>query len=120
MSICGDGGFGFSLVEIATSVELGLPIVSVVLDNGAWGAEKAYQRDFFEGRFIGADLPRLRFDRIAEAFGANASYVDRWEELPALPTLFERRGPSVVQVEVDPGAIRSFRVDSFKPRAGAK
>lgn len=119
MSICGDGGFGFALADLATAVEHELPVVSLVLDNHAWGAEKAYQRDFFEGRFVGADLAPLRYDRIAEAFGANGHYARSWDEVPALASLFAAGGPSVLQVEVDAAAIRSFRVDAFKNRAAA-
>jgi len=119
MSICGDGGFGFALADLATAVEHELPVLSLVLDNHAWGAEKAYQRDFFDGRYVGADLAPLRYDRIAEAFGANGHYARTWDDVPAVAGLFAAKGPSVLQVEVDAGAIRSFRVDAFKNRAPA-
>ena len=43
VSIIGDGGFGYTLAEITTAVTYELAVVAMVLDNGAWGAEKAYQ-----------------------------------------------------------------------------
>ena len=36
------------------------------MNNGCWGAEKAYQRDFFGGRYIGADVPNPPYDKLAE------------------------------------------------------
>ena len=65
VSVIGDGGFGFTVSEITTAVRHDLAVVAVVLDNGAWGAEKAYQREYFGGRLLGAELtnPRVRRDR---------------------------------------------------------
>ena len=31
------------MAEISTAAEYDLPVIAVVIDNGAWGAEKAYQ-----------------------------------------------------------------------------
>jgi thiamine pyrophosphate-dependent acetolactate synthase large subunit-like protein len=119
ISIGGDGGFGFAVAELATAVENRLPVVSLVLDNHAWGAEKAYQRDFFGGRYVGADLAPVRFDRVAEAYGARGFYATAWGEVPCIKPLFQSDLPTVVQVEVDAEAIRSFRVDSFAGKVKA-
>jgi acetolactate synthase-1/2/3 large subunit/sulfoacetaldehyde acetyltransferase len=117
VSISGDGGFGFSLADIATAVENEAPVTSIVLDNGAWGAEKAYQRDFFDGRFIGADIASPAYDRVAEAFGAIGVHATSWSDVESSADLLFSTRPVVYQVDVDPGALRSFRVDSFKHRA---
>jgi glyoxylate carboligase len=39
VAVMGDGGFGMTMIEITTAVQHGLPVVAVVLDNGAWGGE---------------------------------------------------------------------------------
>ena len=70
VSVMGDGGFGMTMIEITTAVQHRLPVIAVVLDNGAWGAEKAYQRDFFGGRFLGADLINPPYDQVARLCGA--------------------------------------------------
>ena len=54
ISIMGDGGFGFTMTEITSAVAYNLPVVAIVLDNGAWGAEKAYQMELFGGRLLGS------------------------------------------------------------------
>ena len=67
ISLAGDGGFGMQISELSTAVDHGLNTVSIVMNNGCWGAEKAYQRDVFGGRYIGADLSSPPFDEAGPA-----------------------------------------------------
>jgi acetolactate synthase-1/2/3 large subunit/sulfoacetaldehyde acetyltransferase len=46
VSLMGDGGFGMASSEISTAVQSDIKTTVIVLNNGVWGAEKAYQRDF--------------------------------------------------------------------------
>ena len=119
VSLMGDGGFGMTLSELGTAVEHGLHTVTVVMNNGCWGAEKAYQRDFFGGRYIGADLPSPAFDEVARLYGAAGYRVERARELgEALRAALADDKPAVVDVMVDPDALLSFRRDSFRHRGG--
>ena len=70
ISLMGDGGFGMTLSEISTAVSHGINTITLVLNNKCWGAEKAYQRDFFGERYIGADINSPPFDKVAELYGA--------------------------------------------------
>jgi len=117
VSLMGDGGFGMTLSELSTAVTHGLDTVTVVMDNGCWGAEKAYQRDFFGGRYLGADVHSPPFDRVAELYGAAGFRAERLDEVggAVLAALDEDR-PAVVHVAVDPDALYSFRRDSFAHR----
>jgi len=117
VSIMGDGGFGMSMVEIGTALAAGLPTVTVVLNNGCWGAEKAYQRDFFGGRYVGADIVNPAFDQIARAFGARGVAAGTPEEITrAVADGLASGEPTVVEVAVDPDTMTSFRRDSFPHR----
>ncbi len=117
VSLMGDGGFGMTVSEIGTAVANGINTVCVVMNNGCWGAEKAYQRDFFGGRYIGADVPNPPYDRLAELYGARGFRVERVEEIaPAVDAAVRCGKPAVVDVQVDPNALYSFRRDSFKHR----
>jgi acetolactate synthase-1/2/3 large subunit/sulfoacetaldehyde acetyltransferase len=119
VSLMGDGGFGMTSSEIGTAVANGIATVCVVMNNGCWGAEKAYQRDFFGGRYLGADVPNPPYDRLAELWGAAGFRVERIAELePALAAALACGRPAVVDVMVDPNALYSFRRDSFAHRAG--
>lgn len=118
VTLMGDGGFAMTMAEIATAVQSAIPTVAVVLDNGCWGAEKAYQRDFYNGRYIGADIVGPDYDKVAELCGAKGWHVTEPGGLAdALSEALATGEPAVVHVKVDPNAMISFRRDSFKHRA---
>src|SRR3546814_2176622 len=77
VTLMGDGGFAMNMAEITTAVQSGLPTIAVVMENGCWGAEKAYQRDFYNGRFIGCDIVNPRYDEVARS-------EEHTSELPSL------------------------------------
>jgi acetolactate synthase-1/2/3 large subunit/sulfoacetaldehyde acetyltransferase len=117
ISLMGDGGFGMTLSELATAVHYGINTVTVVMNNGCWGAEKAYQRDFFGKRYIGADLNNPPFDKVAELYGAKGYRVERTADLgDAIRAALGCGKPAVIDVMVDPAALYSFRRDSFQHR----
>ena len=117
VSLMGDGGFGMTLSELSTAVDYGVDTVTVVMNNGCWGAEKAYQREFFDGRYIGADLHNPPFDQVAELYGAAGYRVERLDEVAeAVRAALDAGRPAVVDVAVDPDALYSFRRDSFAHR----
>jgi acetolactate synthase-1/2/3 large subunit/sulfoacetaldehyde acetyltransferase len=120
VSLMGDGGFGMTASEIGTAVANRIDTVCIVMNNGCWGAEKAYQRDFFGGRYIGADIPNPPYDKLAELHGAAGFRVGKAAELDSvLREAFKCGRPAIVDVQVDPEALYSFRRDSFQHRAKA-
>ena len=118
VSVMGDGGFGFTLAELTTAVAYDLPVIAVVLDNGAWGAEKAYQRTFFEGRTLGADIESPAYDKVAELCGAAGYAVEEpGGTEAALREALAQKRPAVIHVKIDPDAINALRKDLFaKPK----
>ena len=86
VQMVGDGSFHFGAPDAvyATAQAYGLPIFTVVLDNGGWQAVKeatlrvhpqgsAAATDRFFARLEGG---RRRFEQIGMAFGAHGEYVD--------------------------------------------
>jgi acetolactate synthase-1/2/3 large subunit/sulfoacetaldehyde acetyltransferase len=119
VSLMGDGGFGMTLSELSTAVDHGIDTVTLIMNNQCWGAEKAYQRDFFGERYIGANISSPPFDKIAELYGAAGYRVERLDEVgEAVRAALECGKPAVVDIQVDPAALYSFRRDSFKHRGG--
>ncbi len=115
VSIMGDGGFGFTMTEITTAVRYNLPVVAVILDNGAWGAEKAYQQEFFGGRLLGAEIESPAYDKVAELSGAKGFAVDQPGELgAALSEAIALKRPAVIHVKIDPNSLNTLRKDLFK------
>jgi thiamine pyrophosphate-dependent acetolactate synthase large subunit-like protein len=99
----GDGGFLFNAQEFETAVRYGLKVVSVILNNGCWGSEKAYQRYAFNERYVGADTSNPRYDKYAELFGGTGFYVERPEDIGnAFLEALKADGPSIIEVPIDP------------------
>ena len=117
VSLMGDGGFGMTISELSTAVEYGINTVTIVMNNKSWGAEKAYQRDFYGERYIGADISSPPFDKVAELYGAKGFSVNHTSEISdAVNAAIKCGKPAVVDIAVDPKALYSFRRDSFRHR----
>ena len=117
VSLMGDGGFGMTISELSTAVDYGINTITIVMNNKSWGAEKAYQKDFFGKRYIGADISSPPFDKIAQLYGAKGYKVKRISEInQAVKAALKCNKPAVIDVDVDPKALYSFRRDSFKHR----
>ena len=118
VTVMGDGGFGFTMTEITSSVRHALPVVAVVLDNGAWGAEKAYQNEFFAGRLLGADITGPPYDEVAKLCGALGFSVDTPGGLEtALAQALQSGRTAVIHVKIDPNALSTLRKDLFQSDA---
>ena len=117
VSLMGDGGFGMTISELSTAVEYGINTITIVMNNQSWGAEKAYQKDFFGKRYLGADIKSPSFDKVAELYGAKGFKVKKISEVSkVIKAALKCNKPVVIDVDVDPNALYSFRRDSFKHR----
>ena len=115
VSLMGDGGFGMTISELSTAVQYEINTVTIVMNNNSWGAEKAYQKDFFGRRYIGADISSPPFNKVAQLYGAKGFEVNKISEInEALKAAIKYNKPAVINVNVDPNALYSFRRDSFK------
>ncbi|UWQ90299.1 thiamine pyrophosphate-binding protein [Rhodobacteraceae bacterium M382] len=115
VAIMGDGAMGYTMIEIQTAIQNKLPIVAVVLDNEAWGAEKAYQEEFYGGRLLGAEIQSPRYDKFAELCGGKGIWVDGPGALgDALVQAIASNETTVIQAKIDPKALMTLRKDLFK------
>ena len=105
MLLTGDSSLLFHISELETAVRKKLPVVVVVSCDYAWGLEVGVYR-----RALGPQSPEteahwsngVRFDRIAEAFGAYGEYVENDAEIgPAIARALASGKPAVIQVPVD-------------------
>jgi thiamine pyrophosphate-dependent acetolactate synthase large subunit-like protein len=115
--ITGDSSFLFHIAELETAVRKQLPIVVIVNSDSAWGMERpGFYQEFGQGREVEVDWGKVRFDRIAEGFGAHGEYVERTGDIrPAVTRAFAAGRPAVVQVVVDPliNALQMPNVEEF-------
>ena len=91
----GDGSFGLNAMELDTAVRAKLPVVTVISLNGGWTADPKREKP-------GRDLGYTRYDKMAEALGCHAEYVEDPDQIrPALERAFASGIPAVVNVLTD-------------------
>jgi acetolactate synthase-1/2/3 large subunit/sulfoacetaldehyde acetyltransferase len=106
LAIHGDGGFLMNAQEIETAVRHEINVVTLVMNNNCWGSEKAYQREFFGGRYIGCDIGNPRYDAYARLFGAAGYYVEHPDQVgDVMREAFAAGKPAIVEVPIDPDEL---------------
>jgi thiamine pyrophosphate-dependent acetolactate synthase large subunit-like protein len=100
----GDGSFGLNAMELDTAVRHKIPVLVIVSLNGGWTADPNHDKP-------GRELGYTRYDKMAEALGCYAEYVEKPEELgPALKR---------AQKQVDKGRVALVNVKTdYRARAG--
>ena len=76
--LSGDGAAGFTVTEIETALRFGTPYVAVIAHDGAWGIVADGQKD---GRHIASKFGEIRFDRVAQALGAESIFIEDAKQL---------------------------------------
>jgi acetolactate synthase-1/2/3 large subunit len=108
VSITGDGGFMFGVQELATAVQYGINLVTVIFNNESYGNVRRDQQQQFAGRLIGADLVNPDFVKLAESFGVTARRVTSPHELqPTLEDALAAGAPGVIEVRIPRGSETS-------------
>ncbi len=80
--IVGDGSVGFHIQEFDTMVRHNLPIVTIVLNNKAWGMCVHGQQSMFgDNRLVVTTLGNAHYEQVAAGFGCHDEYVEREEEI---------------------------------------
>jgi acetolactate synthase-1/2/3 large subunit len=102
--IIGDGAWGFQLQEIDTYLRHDVPIITVVFNNGVWGAIRHLQEKLWNNqRYVATDLGFTPYDQVAAGFGCAARRVDTLDALVAtLREALASGQPWVIDVLVDP------------------
>jgi len=103
VALSGDGGFLFTATELATAVQFRIPIVVVLVNDGAYGNVRRIQAQQFGNRLIASDLRNPDFRRFVESFGALALRAETPEALRgALATALAADGPAVIEIPAGP------------------
>lgn len=110
IGIVGDGDFLMTMQELATAVQLQIPVVILILNNQGWlsirdlqigtlGMDRVLVTEFTNSQ---GELYSPDFATIAQAFGCYAEKVHRAEEVvPALQRAFKSNCPAVIEVLVN-------------------
>jgi len=101
VSINGDGGFMFTIQEMATAVKYQLNLVTIVFNDNKYTNVQRQQDEWFQGRRICSDLTNPDFVKLGESFGASAYRIDSPEALrDLLPRAFSEQGPTLIEVSL--------------------
>jgi acetolactate synthase-1/2/3 large subunit len=108
VSVTGDGGFLFGAQELATAVQHGINLVTVVFNNGSYGNVRRDQIQQYGGRLLGAELANPDFVKFAESFGVKAYRTAGPLDLRAkLRAALDADIPAVIEVPLERGAETS-------------
>ncbi len=105
--IVGDGSVGLNIQEFDSMVRHNLPVVTIVLNNKAWGMCVHGQRSMFgENRLVATTLGESRYEQVAEGFGCFGAYVDNLEDIRQAVTAALAAGkPACINVITDLEAV---------------
>ena len=106
----GDGGFGYASSDLATAVQEGLNVVTIVFNNESFGASYADQEHRFGGRVIGTRIHNPDFAKLAESYGALGVKLSGHQELgPALRDALKAERPALIEVPI-PNLVPPFQI----------
>ena len=90
----------FNCQELATAVELDLPLVMLVFNDGGYGVLRIQQQERY-GRTHGVDLAGPDFVKLAQAFGAVGERVEAIGDIgAAVARALDANCPYLVEVPV--------------------
>ena len=111
----GDGAFLMTMSELETAAREAIPLVVVVMNDRAYGAELHYLK--LRGMSPHTtEFPDVDFGPVAEAFGFRAATVRTVEELRALaPMLAAPEEPVLIDCKIN-GAVAAGFIEETGPR----
>ena len=102
VAVTGDGGFLFGGSELATAVQHGINLVTVLFNNSSYGNVLRDQKRLFDGRQAGAELRNPDFQLYARSFGVPSWQVRDAHGLQgALKQALGANSPALIEVLTD-------------------
>jgi len=99
VALIGDGGIQFTIGELASAVELGLPVPVLIWNNRGYGEIKQYMADRDIPQ-IGVDIYTPDFQAIARGFGCHALKAESFAQLrDALCQAVSADRPTVIEID---------------------
>lgn len=106
VAFAGDGCFQMNGQELGTAVQFGLPIITIVVNNGMYGTIRMHQERRYPGRISATELVNPDFVMLAKAYGCHAELVTQTEEFgPAFERAAASGKAALIEIRIDPEAI---------------
>jgi thiamine pyrophosphate-dependent acetolactate synthase large subunit-like protein len=101
--VIGDGGFQFTMAELATAVQFRLGIPIVIFNDSTYSAVKEAQSVLRGSRYIAVDLVNPDYVELAKAYNVPAVRAHSPEEMEsAIVEAFNRDLPTIIDVPLIP------------------
>ncbi len=101
VSINGDGGFGFTMNELATQAQHNIASVTIVFNDNAYGNVRRMQVHDYDNRIIASDLINPDFMKLAAAFGVAGRRAHDADSLRVqLREALKANEPTLIEVPV--------------------
>lgn len=102
ISVNGDGGFMYTMPELASAVLHDIPLIAIVFNDGNFGNVRRIQTSKYGGRLIASNLYNPDFVALAKAFGVKGILADGAAGLAvALEEAKQATGPVLIEVPMD-------------------
>jgi acetolactate synthase-1/2/3 large subunit len=102
IAACGDGGFMYTMPDLATAYQHHLNVVTIVFNDGAYGNVRRIQQTRYGGRYIASDLVNPDFVKLAESFNIAARRVQTPAELrDALREGLAAHAPALIEYKCE-------------------
>ena len=105
--VTGDGSAGFHIQEFETMVRHCLPIITVILNNQAWGMSWHGQRAMFgHNHTVITKLADSNYEQVCVAFGGAGERADTIGEITdAMARALAVKVPTCINVSIDPEIV---------------
>lgn len=101
VAIIGDGSAMYTIQGLWSAAKQKLPITYIILNNGGYGAMRAFGQLLQTSNIPGTELDGLSFVGLAQSMSCEAEQVSAAEELQAaFARSLERVGPTLIEVPV--------------------
>ena len=102
----GDGCFMMHGQELATAVQHGANVVTIIVNNGMYGTIRMHQEKFYPNRVSGTQLQNPDFVALARAYGGHGALVERTEDFAAAFEEARNCGqPAIIELRTEQEAI---------------
>lgn len=108
-AILGDGGFQMCCMEMMTAVNYGIPLNTVVINNGTLSLIRKNQFQLYGERYIDCDFVNPDFGLLAQSFGVRHYRIETEAELDALFTQADLTGSiNLIEILLDKHAFPRY------------
>lgn len=101
VAVVGDGGFQFTMQELATAIQFEVALPIVIFNDSTYTAVEQAMKHEFSGRTMATDLVNPDYVKLAEAYSIPGIRAESPAALrEAVTAAFERQGPTIIDVPI--------------------